>query len=979
MKKIIANSGWLIALLLTVMNLWMWDSQLQFSNYSENNLKMAVLQLVHVILIIAELWLLMQLGRTLKRHRLGRTRVITTWLVLVAYGAGSVLLQLVWKNQFYFSDLLNAVFPITRNIFPLATAYIIAMATFPRVNELSEVNRRFLGKVLVGMFLVATVFYNDLWGIKDSQNVLFYLMVMMVGAAFDGIELPDHWRRFVKRWGTVTLLVTAVLAMLMPTISVTIHYDMSTANRFSNLSDGLLVLVTLGMFLLQKNQVIGEHQILNGGIYSSLVLAGLPLLRSHYVGFAAGHVGNLGLKILLVAIIAGAVMVVGFVANWCLRRLFSSLAITQHYERWVEELPSHLMEWPAWLKKFCHRHWPALTAVGVAYGLAVISNLLMFTSWKVNPAGSMTFDNYIYLLTARQGTLLFTALLIWLVFKLVQSLVKRYWLALSIVVPLIIIWGIANRIKLITREEPILPSDVMMYQAYGNMLKLVSAWIPITGAVVYVITIGLGIYLDRKLPVPAPSTKRRCIWTVLTVLFFGSSIFWNHTDSRISTVIEGLGDHPIFYNQQDGARENGPIIQFLNNIDITVMEKPAGYSKARMEKIAREYQVVAEEINKDRKNSLSSQTIMFNLSESFSNPKRVPGVKIKGNPIPYILSLKKTTTSGLMMSSGYGGGTANMEYMTLTGLATANFSSTLQTPYTQIVPRLTKNWTFNQLFDYAVGIHPYQGVFYSRVADYAKFGFNRFYYLGSKYKIIDKKKIGKSPYLSDETSYANALTQLKADKNGTFINLVTMQNHMPYDTQYYKNYSKWLPTSVSEGTDKGTVATYTTGLTYTDKAVKQFIKQINKIQKPITVVFYGDHLPGIYNNSMAKDGTKLHETDYFIYSNTYAREHGARTLTSNTKVVSPNDFMAMVAEQTNSKVTPYLALMTKVYEDLPAVSINTGQNNSTASLQFTNSKGQVVKYSQLTKKQKRLWQDYKLVQYDLTAGKQYLYQLHMMK
>ncbi|WP_260234079.1 hypothetical protein [Limosilactobacillus fermentum] len=42
MKKIIANSGWLIALLLTVMNLWMWDSQLQFSNYSENNLKMAV-------------------------------------------------------------------------------------------------------------------------------------------------------------------------------------------------------------------------------------------------------------------------------------------------------------------------------------------------------------------------------------------------------------------------------------------------------------------------------------------------------------------------------------------------------------------------------------------------------------------------------------------------------------------------------------------------------------------------------------------------------------------------------------------------------------------------------------------------------------------------------------------------------------------------------------------------------------------------
>lgn len=129
----------------------------------------------------------------------------------------------------------------------------------------------------------------------------------------------------------------------------------------------------------------------------------------------------------------------------------------------------------------------------------------------------------------------------------------------------------------------------------------------------------------------------------------------------------------------------------MNNIDVTVMEKPAGYSRARMEKIVKEYQVVAREINKDRKNSLSSQTIMFNLSESFSNPKRVPGVKIKGNPIPYILSLKKTTTSGLMMSSGYGGGTANMEYMTLTGLATANFSSTMQTPFSQLVPGLARN------------------------------------------------------------------------------------------------------------------------------------------------------------------------------------------------------------------------------------------------------------------------------------------------
>ena len=541
------------------MNLWMWDSQLQFSNYSENNLKMAVLQLVHVILIIAELWLLMQLGRTLKRHRLGRTRVITTWLVLVAYGAGSVLLQLVWKNQFYFSDLLNAVFPITRNIFPLATAYIIAMATFPRVNELSEVNRRFLGKVLVGMFL------------------------------------------------------------------------------------------------LQKNQVIGEHQILNGGIYSSLVLAGLPLLRSHYVGFAAGHVGNLGLKILLVAIIAGAVMAVGFVANWCLRRLFSSLAITQHYERWVEELPSHLMEWPAWLKKFCHRHWPALTAVGASYLLAIIGLWLTFSDLALGPANP-EYNSFSYQVLNRQGTLIFTTILIWLFFKILQSITSKYWLSLCLTSGLMLVFFIADHIKLGLRDEPILPADVTSVQTFGEILKFVSVWVVIAGVVGVLLLVIIGLILDHRYRVPSPNVKCRLLWTVLTVCFFGSSALWNHTNSRISSFLTGLGNYPLFYSQIEGAHQNGPIIQFMNNIDVTVMEKPAGYLRARMEKIVKEYQVVAKEINKDRKNSLSSQTIMFNLSESFSNPKRVPGVKIKGNPIPYILSLKKTTTSGLMMSSGYGGG-----------------------------------------------------------------------------------------------------------------------------------------------------------------------------------------------------------------------------------------------------------------------------------------------------------------------------------
>ena len=46
-----------------------------------------------------------------------------------------------------------------------------------------------------------------------------------------------------------------------------------------------------------------------------------------------------------------------------------------------------------------------------------------------------------------------------------------------------------------------------------------------------------------------------------------------------------------------------------------------------------------------------------------------------------------------MISSGLGGGTANMEYMTLTGLPVSNFSPTIATPYTQVVPNSNQTLT----------------------------------------------------------------------------------------------------------------------------------------------------------------------------------------------------------------------------------------------------------------------------------------------
>lgn len=72
------------------------------------------------------------------------------------------------------------------------------------------------------------------------------------------------------------------------------------------------------------------------------------------------------------------------------------------------------------------------------------------------------------------------------------------------------------------------------------------------------------------------------------------------------------------------------------------------------------------------------------LSESFSDPLRAPRVSYSIDPMPNIRALKEQTTSGLMLSPGYGGGTANIEYQEITGMSLSNFSDSMTVPYQQL-------------------------------------------------------------------------------------------------------------------------------------------------------------------------------------------------------------------------------------------------------------------------------------------------------
>ena len=612
---------------------------------------------------------------------------------------------------------------------------------------------------------------------------------------------------------------------------------------------------------------------------------------------------------------------------------------------------------------------------GWFYILSFVSFLIESDNLRIQITTATDINAVIFLLGTRFFAIILTAIFLDAMFAIFYFITTRYWTSTVLVSVITIGWAIANKIKLNLRGEPIYPTEIDEIVNWKTLLPMVGQKTVIMVAVALVIIIALCVFLEIKFPIKKKgSWKRRGIWALLSLLLFMTPMRFNHDGGMIYHINRGFDNKQSFRNPERDIQINGPLLNFLNYFDLQIMNKPANYSESTIKHLDQKYSKLADKINKTRKNTLKDQTIVYNLSESFVDPYTFPTIKIDPktpNPVKFIQSMKKRATYGSMLSAGYGGGTANMEWETLTGFNMGMFKSTL-TPYVQIVPNYDFYPTIGMDFNYKSAVHPFIGTYYSRIEDYKRFKFNKFVYLGSKYKIIDQKKLGKSTYNSDFTAYANGLKQINSMKGGQFINLISIQNHMPYNNWYPNNeyMGKVSGELFNTAAVREQMATYIKGTQYTDKAVKKFIGQIDKIKKPITIVFYGDHYPSILSqNYTGKYPVQMHSTRYFIYSNKYAREHGAKNkLTHNTNFVNTSDFTAMMLEQTNTKVTPYQALLTEVHEKLPAITINF---NGDKGFQLVDQKGHFVDPKKLTSEQQAILNDYEMVQYDMTAGQAY--------
>ncbi|HEQ2062011.1 TPA: sulfatase-like hydrolase/transferase [Streptococcus pyogenes] len=547
------------------------------------------------------------------------------------------------------------------------------------------------------------------------------------------------------------------------------------------------------------------------------------------------------------------------------------------------------------------------------------------------------------------GATLFQIVAITLVALLAYVITNRYWPTTFFLLILGTIISVVNDLKESMRSEPLLVTDFVWLQELGLVTSFVKKSVIVEMVVGLAICIVVAWYLHgRVLAGKLFMSPVKRASAVLGLFIVSCSMLIPFSYEKEGKILSGLPIISALNNDNDinwlgfstNARYKSLAYVWTRQVTKKIMEKPTNYSQETIASITQKYQKLAEDINKDRKNNIADQTVIYLLSESLSDPDRVSNVTVSHDVLPNIKAIKNSTTAGLMQSDSYGGGTANMEFQTLTSLPFYNFSSSVSVLYSEVFPKMAKPHTISEFYQgkNRIAMHPASANNFNRKTVYSNLGFSKFLALsGSKDKFKNIENVGL--LTSDKTVYNNILSLINPSES-QFFSVITMQNHIPWSSDYPEEI-------VAEGKnfteeENHNLTSYARLLSFTDKETRAFLEKLTQINKPITVVFYGDHLPGLYPDSaFNKHIENKYLTDYFIWSNGTNEK-------KNHPLINSSDFTAALFEHTDSKVSPYYALLTEV---LNKASVDKSPDSPEV---------------------KAIQNDLKNIQYDVTIGKGYL-------
>ncbi|MDZ3955201.1 LTA synthase family protein [Bacillus thuringiensis] len=552
---------------------------------------------------------------------------------------------------------------------------------------------------------------------------------------------------------------------------------------------------------------------------------------------------------------------------------------------------------------------------------------------------------------------------IYAIYILVYNLIGKVFLSMVLTSCTLVILCIVNYLKLIFRGDPLYPSDFTQITHMQSVIPMVMdyfSWSYIFVIIVSIVAcIVAGIYMRRYIQNVKIHLGIRALLVVGSI--FVLYAYGNFANTFMNKVFQKSGVDFVLWNQNENYASNGFILGFISNLDTTVMEKPKNYSKENMLQIAND-------IKKQYSGNIGSQkkkekpNIIFVMSESFWDPTKVTNLSFSEDPVPNLHHYIENFPGGQTISPTFGGNTANVEFEALTSYSMSLLKPG-SIPYQQVItnkkeipsiPTALKKEGY-----YTSAIHSFGRTFFKRDDVYKVLGFDKFN-AEDTMKNVDID----GDYISDLAMSKEIIAELEEQKQPTFIHAVTMQNHFPFtEGRFGENLIEISGLENEES--KGELETYTEGLRRSDEALQYLIEQLDNLDRPTLLVFFGDHLPSlgtnksfykengyITNEKTPSERLAMAQTPLLMYANFDMPN-------DNLGLVSPIHFSNLIFDYAGLNKSLFYQFLSELYKEIPVLRDELKVDKN----------GEVI--NDLTKKQKEMLEQYKMLQYDLLVGNQY--------
>ena len=444
-------------------------------------------------------------------------------------------------------------------------------------------------------------------------------------------------------------------------------------------------------------------------------------------------------------------------------------------------------------------------------------------------------------------------------------------------------FSVANRVKIEVRDEPVFPRDLALLKEVGAIVSDYDISYP-WGAIGIVmiaslLLVVLGVFIRCK---PFPLARLRgWFGSLLGIIASGavlvSLIFTVYASNDLynSFKVSNAYYVPAVFN------ELGFPYCFCHQFTTYPVDKPDGFSKGQAE--------LWEQEAAPQKGEKQPVNVIMVMNEAFSDitDHEAFAFDETNEPLPNLQAMRQDphAVTGHIVVPNFAAGTANTEFDVMTGIQTNALSATTTSAMRVVNRNLDSLFrVYGENGYHTSYFHPGDNWFYNRENVLAWMGAEETRFTNGMENMETKGRWVTDQYLVGQIQ--NEFEETVADGNTLFHYMTTIQNHMSYTPDKYgEGYSyPDVPLNISvSGHVETLLKVYIEGARDADAMLGQLKEYFSAQEKPVVLVFFGDHLPYLGDNQVGYEELGLaaepywadlasYETPFVIWANDTAFE-----------------------------------------------------------------------------------------------------------